>query len=377
MYSIRFVFDRKGITKSDKNKKALVQIEVFDKVTRKKVYLSTGIKLFRSQYSDKGGLSIKNHPNAIALKGAANSMFNRVEAFIAGERCKSIDDVKKWDVDESMTTSVVDFIKADLRKRNVSYDVHEYNNSFLKRLIEFGKIKTFNDINYNNIEELDLFLRKTIKSAPTLYKRHALFKGYLEKAKRRGLIKENPYSEFVNKKGNSKDPVFLFEEEIKLIIDYNPSGVLKERISKVKDLFLFQCFTGLSYADMSNFSRLLIVDNDGMKEIHGFRQKTKQRYVALFLPIAEGIAEKYDYKLPVITNQKYNEYLKQLAQGAGISKPITSHAGRHTFATYMINKGISIESVSKILGHSNIRMTQHYARVLGKTAIQEMKEKLL
>jgi site-specific recombinase XerD len=91
------------------------------------------------------------------------------------------------------------------------------------------------------------------------------------------------------------------------------------------------------------------------------------------LPEAERIAEKYGYSLPKISNQKYNDYLKLLGAGAGITKSLTSHVARHTFATYLINRNIPIESVSKALGHASIRQTQHYARLLGKKVIEDMK----
>lgn len=375
--SIRFVFDRKGETKKDPSKKALVQIEVYEKVTHKKVYISTGVRLTKKQFSTHGGMSVKDHPNAAILKNDAHSVYNQIEAFIGTDKCQSIDDVKNWNKEEGLTLSVIDFIYSDLKRRDVSMSVLEYNNSFIKRLEDFGKIKTFKDVTYNNIEELDLYLKKYIKSPPTLYKRHSLFKGYIERARKKGLIKMNPYDDFELRKGHSEDPIFLFEEELNKIIKYKPSGPMKDRLERVRDMFLFQCFTGLAYADMAAFSRDTIIDNNGQKEIHGFRKKTNQRYDSLFLPQAEAIAEKYDYKLPIISNQKYNDYLKTLAQETSIDKPISSHAGRHTFATYLINKGVSLEAISKILGHSNMKMTQLYARLLGKTAIQEMKDKLL
>lgn len=377
MYLMRFVYDRKGITKTDPKKPALVQIEVFDRTTRKKVYLSTGIKITKNQYSPNGGFSIKAHPNAVILKARAHKMYAQVEAFVASERCLKIEDVKNWNNDALITASIIDFIREDLKKRNAAISTIRHCNSLISRLNSFGKIKTFSDLNYTIIEELDEHFRKYIKSQPVLYKRHTLFKGYIEKAKKKGLIKKNPYDDFELRKGKSEDPIFLYEEELQRLIKYKPKGVIKDRLERVKDMFLFQCFTGMAYVDMASFNKDVIVENNGQKEIHGYRQKTKQRYMCLFLPIAEEIAEKYNYSLPVISNQKYNDYLKLLAQGAKIDKPITSHAGRHTFAVYLVNKGVSMESISKILGHSNIRMTQHYARLLGTTAISEMREKLL
>lgn len=377
---LSFVFDRKGVTKKNPKKEALIQIKVYDKKTRKRKYISTGEYILKNQYSPvgPGGLSIIRHPNANAIKARIDGIFFKIQSYVYSDKCEIWEDIDNWDKEDDLsTTNVIDFIKADLKKRQVSYSVLEYNNSFMKRLNEFGKIVTFADITYANIEDFDLHLKKTIKSQPTLYKRHTLFRGYIEKARRRGLIEYNPYDDFILKKGKSEDPVYLLESEVQRIIDYTPRGARKESLQRVKDLFLFQCFTGLSYADLDTFSKDNIQIINGEKEIHGIRNKTGVPYVILFLPIAEKIAEKYNYKLPVISNQKYNEYLDTLIERVTIDKNVTSHTGRHTFATYLINKGISIEAIPKIMGHTDMRQSLQYARMLGVTAINEMKNKLL
>lgn len=376
--SVRFVFDRKGETKKDKNKKSLVQIEVYCKRTHKKVYVSTGVKILRSQYSSDAGFSIKAHPNAAVLKNKAHALYNRIEAFIHSDECKGIEDVKNWDkTEDQLTTNVIDFIRTDLRKRNPTFSVIEYNNSFVKRLEDFGKIRTFKDLTYSNIEDFDHYLRKFIKSQPTLYKRHSLFKGYIEKAKRRGLIDFNPYDDFPLKKGKSKDPVYLIESEVKQIMDYTPKGAAKESLERIKDLFLFQCFTGLAYTDLKDFSREKIIVINGEEQIRGNRVKTGVPYVIYLLPQAKAILEKYNYELPVISNQKYNAYLGILIDRVGIDKDVSTHTARHTFATYLINNGISLEAIPKIMGHTDMKQSLLYARMLGITAVNEMKNKLL
>lgn len=378
---LSFVFDRKGISKDNPKKEALIQIKVYDPKTRIRKYISTGEYILRSQYSPvgSGGLSIIKHPNAATIKNRIDKVFSKVQAFVYSDKCNSMEDVDNWNKeDDTSTTNVVEFIIADLRKRGeTSLSVIEYNNSFIKRLKEFGKIKTFADLTYSNIENFDLHLKKTIKSQPTLYKRHSLFKGYIEKARKRGLIERNPYDDFVVKKGKSEDPVYLIESEVQKIIKYIPKGSTKESLERVKDLFLFQCFTGLSYTDLSSFSRNSIQVINKQKEIHGTRNKTGVPYVVLLLPQAEEIANKYDYNLPVISNQKYNDYLGTLIERVGIDKDVTTHTGRHTFGTYLINKGISIEAIPKIMGHTNMTQSLLYARMLGVTAINEMKDKLL
>lgn len=376
-YTIRFVFDRKNETghkKKEKGKKyketGLLQLEVRKDGTDKRVYISTHIRIRPDQFDSSNGFTCKKHENAKSITGKAKDRLREVETFVKSDKCKDIDSVKYWNKVDFSDISVEEFIKQELHRRNPSLTVIEYNNSFLRRLREYGRIKTFDDLTYNNILGLDEVLRRTIISEPTLYKRHSLFKGYIQEAINRGLFAgPNPYILFNNKKGKSKDPIFLTEEDVKLIKEYTPDYGYLER---AKDLFLFQCYTGLAYADLMAFTKDSIQVFDGYKTIRSNRVKTDENFISLFLPDAESIADKYKYVLPRLTNQKYNEYLKEVATGAGINKTMTSHTARHTFATYLLNKNIPIETVSRALGHTNIKQTQHYARLLGKKVISDM-----
>ncbi|WP_085537264.1 site-specific integrase [Massilibacteroides vaginae] len=377
---LRFIFDRKGVTKREPKKEALIQIEVYDKISRKKKYISTGEYILRSQYSPvgTGGLSIIKHSNASIIKNRIDKTFSKIQAFVYSDKCQFLEDVDKWNKEDDLSTpSIVEFIKADLTKRNASSSSIKHSYALIKRLEEFGKIKSFSDLSYVNIEGFDFHLKKTIKSQPTLYKRHTLFKSYINKAIKIGYIDVNPYDNFTVRRGKSEDPVYLIESEVQKIIKYNPKGSTKESLSKVKDLFLFQCFTGLSYTDLDSFSRGNIRIINGQKEIHGVRNKTGVPFIVLLLPIAEEIAERYNYNLPVISNQKYNTYLNTLIERVGLDKDVTTHTARHTFGTYLINKGISIEAIPKIMGHTNMTQSLLYARMLGVTAINEMRNKLI
>ena len=135
-------------------------------------------------------------------------------------------------------------------------------------------------------------------------------------------------------------------------------------------------FTGLSYSDLLLFDKDSVTAIDGIDIIRSNRKKTDENFITVFLNEAKEIAEKYKYNLPKLSNQKYNKYLKDVATGSGINKPLTSHYARHTFATYLLNKDIPIETVARALGHSNIKQTQHYARLLGKKVIDDMKKLL-
>lgn len=185
-----------------------------------------------------------------------------------------------------------------------------------------------------------------------------------------GKLTNNPFNGIKIRK-KTKDVMFLTESEIHRIQRKKMIG----RLEKVRDLFLFQCFTGLSYSDMANLSKDdFSINNKGQIYVKKTRQKTGIHYLVVLLDEAKRIAEKYDYSLPLLSNQRYNSYLKEIKDLCHISKPLHTHIGRHTAATYLLNKGIPIETVAKILGHSDIKQTQHYAKLLDESVFREFKK---
>lgn len=176
------------------------------------------------------------------------------------------------------------------------------------------------------------------------------------------------------------DVRFLTEAELEIIKDKN---FKVERLRIVRDIFLFCCFTGLSYSDVKKLSNENIVNgSNGEKWIKIKRTKTKVESSIPILPIALDILEFYrtnhkcisDEKLlPVYSNQKINEYLKEITALCELDFDISFHTARHTFATSVtLNNGVPIETVSKMLGHTNIRMTQHYAKIQDRKIGEDM-----
>lgn len=369
--SVKFVFDRKNES-NNTSRKGLLQVEIRLIGTSKKVYISTGIKLYKKQFSNKENFTCKDHPNENTITKQGRDIFYKIQKYALSDKCKCIEDVKNWDKDEIKTDSFIDFIEKEARTENLGTSNLSNFNSMLSRLKSFGQIKIFSDLTYNNIHEFDAYLKKYIKSQPTLYKRHLQLRHYIKIAIKKGLYNVDPYNDMDLKKGKHKDPVYLTTDEIEKIINYDPEDSGIEKMSTVKDLFVFQCFTGLAYIDTQCFTKDDIIEVDGYKVIKSSRTKTDENYICLLLPEAEKIAERYNYSLPRINNQNYNSYLKTLASGAGVNKALTSHMGRHTFATYLLNKNIPIETVSRALGHTNIKQTQHYAKLLGKKVIADM-----
>lgn len=179
---------------------------------------------------------------------------------------------------------------------------------------------------------------------------------------------------------NETNRVYLQADELKRIEE---KSLVNERMSKVRDIFVFSCYTGLSYSDIEKLTPADIsIGIDGEKWIFTTRTKTDTASRIPLLPVALSIIEKYagDPKtgikkrlLPVSSNQRMNSYLKELAAACTINKELTFHCARHTFATTVtLTNGVPIETVSKMLGHKNLRTTQHYAKILDKKVSEDM-----
>ena len=196
-------------------------------------------------------------------------------------------------------------------------------------------------------------------------------------AQKRGFLLHDP---FVDHHFHMEpvDRGFLTDEEI-LRVANKDLGI--QRLELVRDIFIFSCFTGLAYIDVANLTPDHIVTMDDKQWIMTKRQKTSVETNVLLLDIPRAIIAKYSHKtyrdgklFPVLTNQKTNSYLKEIADLCGIKKKLTFHLARHTFATMSLSKGVPIESVSKMLGHTNIRTTQIYARITNKKIEHDMEQ---
>jgi site-specific recombinase XerD len=192
-------------------------------------------------------------------------------------------------------------------------------------------------------------------------------------------ITKNPFANFKSKV-KEVERVYLTQNELQNLIE---KEFRIERLNLVKDIFLFSCFTGLAYIDVKNLSKSnIILGIDGEKWIYTHRQKTDSASKIPILPVAQQILNKYETHpkcvnegclLPIFSNQRMNGYLKEIAAFCEIDKELTFHIARHTFATTItLSNGVPIESVSKMLGHSSIKTTQHYAKVLDKKVSDDM-----
>ena len=231
------------------------------------------------------------------------------------------------------------------------------------------------------ITDFELYLRTTCKCGyNTTAKFMQFFKRIILIARNNGILVGDPFANYKIRL-EKVDRGYLTEDEIKIILK---KKMVSERLENVRDLFIFSCFTGLAFSDIHGLRKEHIVeDSNGVRWIRKGRQKTKIMCNIPLMEVPLKILEKYSTNeycrkhgvlFPVLCNQKMNACLKELADICGIKKTLTTHVARHTFATFALANGVSIESVAKMLGHTNVQMTRHYARVLDRTVIREMSQ---
>lgn len=199
-----------------------------------------------------------------------------------------------------------------------------------------------------------------------------------------GWISKNPFAGF-KMKMEKVEKVHLTEHEINAILN---KDIENERLAVIKNLFLFQCFTGLAYIDMERLTKNnIVLDIEGNKWLSVARKKTNTPCKIPLLSLPENIINKYANHpvcinsgklLPVISNQNYNQYLKELATICNINKSITTHVGRRSFASLALNNGVPAETLIKIIGHTNFSTLHLYAKHDEKkinSDIQQLKKK--
>lgn len=235
-------------------------------------------------------------------------------------------------------------------------------------------------IDHAFIEGYEFFLRTDKSCSPisaAKYMKH--FRKIVKLCLAHRWITADPFV-FYKNTAKPKEKGFLTQDELNRIM---AKQYVTSRLVHVRDIFIFSCYTGLSYADVKKLKKSVIAKGvDGKLWILSSREKTETITNIPLLPQAKEIIDRYaDYPpcvskglaLPVLSNQKMNSYLKEIADLSGITKTLTFHMARHTFATTItLSNNVPIETVSKMLGHTSIKTTQHYAKLLDTRIANDM-----
>ncbi|MBI6117612.1 site-specific integrase [Salegentibacter maritimus] len=238
------------------------------------------------------------------------------------------------------------------------------------------------DVDHQFITGFDHFLKSEKDCAHNTAQKYIVnFKKIIRIAYANQWIEKDPFFHWKGK-WKSSEREYLTDAELQCVVE-------KEfdlpRLDMVRDAFVFCCYTGLAFADVEKLSEdEIIPDINGKNWIKTKRQKTKSLSSIPVLDVAQAILDKYkDHPrvktgkgvIPILSNQKYNSYLKEIANACGIKKNLTTHLARHTFATTVtLSKGVPIESVSKMLGHRSLKTTQIYAKVLDEKVERDMEK---
>lgn len=370
---LTYIYDR--YKKASSKRKASIELRITYNYKQK--YISTGIEVLPRQW--KNG-SIVNHIEAEHLNNELSHFLIEVRQIIMDmESSNYIDIFSIPKILEKKRNGIITFIdfckkRAEVRKYGKSDDTIQRYDRFIRLFSEYGKITDFSDITEASILAYDSYLNsKGMKPYSKWNNYHRFLNSFIIDAIDAGYIKKNPYK-WVNIEKDKDTNGYkrcLTPEEFQRIKRVELST---ESLQHIRDVFVFQTYTCLSYADLKNFDIQSVQNVKGMKVYIGKREKTEIEFTVPLLKPALEILRKYNNKLPVISNVKYNEYLKIIAQAAHIDKPVSSHWARHTGATILLNRGIPMQIVAKICGHSSTRITEQvYAKLLDETVVDAIK----
>ncbi len=395
MIRISLVFDHHHRTaKGDEG-----PVEVRVTVNRKPLYIHTGVRVREERM-------VGNCVRDIKVKGDDGIYRMTEDADILNERLTTIVQLvekevnwclehrmpinvadirnKVYDVnvkDNDDTPTLINWIKEMVPMLNVAKATKVRYMTLCNRLTEFGKITRWEDLTVENIYKWNAWLhdlevhltenelaagRQACKVGDTaVFSYHKGLRAMLNRARKVGKIASNPYEQLKGEfKSGTRDVVdYLTEEQMKKIVELTP--VPGSQVAMARDLFVFQMYTGLGYADTQIFDLSQYREIDGKWRFVGERVKTGVPYVSMLLPPVVEVLKRNGWRVPKMNNQRYNQMLKAIGMCIGIEK-LHSHMGRHTFATWMLSNNAKIENVSRMLGHTNITQTQRYAKVLAK-----------
>lgn len=369
------VFNRKKTATEMKPGKVELVI-IIDRKHKK--YISTDIFLFPGQWDSENRMVVQ-HSQARELNKKINNLIRyHEELFVTMQKQGREMSVEALSMEikakkESEYQIFDEFARMVMEERKMRDSTRRAHLISLDALKESKCIRTIQDVTPENIARFDRWLRLKDREQTTIHNYHKRIKVYINEAIRRGLLDVSPYTKFKDVRGKSKERVALNELELNRVrtVELTDPGLIKAR-----DLFVFCCFTGLSYADLERFSMSDVVERNGKMYIDGQRWKTGTRYYTPILPPARVILEKYNGDLPRMTSQAYNRLLRMIKEIAGIKTPITSHIARHTFATtVLLANDVSIETASRMLGHTRIQVTQIYAKIVN-TSVERQADKL-
>lgn len=388
MITATIVFDHRGRTKAGKEGPLELRITH----ARKPYYINTGIKVLGREFRDG---QIINRSDADVLQAQLELITLRYKEAVLECIKKgtpiNVAEIRRQayniNITRESSASMLDWLTKQVPKLNISAGTRRRYDVLLRRLEQFDKLKSWDDLTVEKLYEFDAWLHQITKAQSNgdrqakdepqkigdsaVYNYHRTLKSLLNRAVKMNIIASNPYERLKGEfsRGVKESVEYLTEEEIAAVESLHP--MKGTQVAMARDLFVFQLYTGLSYSDAQAFDIAEYKNVNGRWINTGERIKTGVPYVSQLLPQAVEVLERYNWQVPQINNMQYNASLKDIQKALGIRTRLHSHLARHTFATRMLAMGVKIENVSRMLGHSNITMTQRYAKVLAESVHED------
>lgn len=369
--NLTFVYDRKG--QAEKKKVGVVELRIGSGKQRK--YISTGIWLRPNEWLNGSVVGRKdwhelNNALQTLKKKAAEVIIKMMED--GNLELGAVPILLKESMVQKQTFIEYAKEQAERRYKKISMGTKEHYELFFRFMDEWKGIVYFSDVTEKNVQKLDDVLRDRGLKECSRWSYHKLLKMFAMQAVEDGLVAKNPYARLDIRKGDSGGlQRFLTPTEFHR---FESCEIPSERLRKVRDLFVFQTYTMMGYSDLAAFSYDKCAKVDGQMVYKAKRQKTGQDFTIVLLEPALAVLSRYGNKLPIISNVKYNEYLKLAVMYAHIDKLVTTHWARHTGATMLLNEGkVPMHIIQHILGHASIRETERtYAKLMDETIVETM-----
>lgn len=392
MYKINYkiVYNRKNHLQ--KNGTALIQIECYQ--NGKRYFISTGIYIIPKLWDAKNFKIKSDHPNSNKLNKKITdkiaSLENAELDFLNKGKSFTLDHLREFNAG-NIALNFTDFMRSEIEKNTVTEVTKKGHRRTLDVLTDFKKCVEFSDINLGFLSDFERYLYKKDFSVNTVYKYFKNIKSYVNLAINLELmdINQYPFRKMKIRQIDGKRD-YLTPQELEIIENLDLTGK-GDAVNKIRDMYLFSCYTGLRFSDVVQVCKENLQDIDGAiwliqgmqkSQINGdagTQQVVRLPIYQLFngkpLAILDKYASDRKYYFDDYTNQFVNRTLKDIADDAKITKKLTFHTARHTQATYLLYKGVNITTVQKLLGHKKVATTQIYGKVMDMTVINDLQGK--
>jgi integrase len=393
MIQISLIYDHRHRTK--KGDEGPIEIRIT--INRKAYYINTGVRVRKNRLVGNAVRDDETSSDADILNERLTTLVVLVEREVnkclEEQRPIDVADIKNriWAIspatdDNKDEPTMINWIKSYIDTASVSKSTKKRYITVCNCLLDFGQMVRWEQLTVDNIYAWDVWLRQRpipltenqklagVEEAhisnDSAYNYHKVLKAAINKALQFDIVTSNPYDRMKGtfKRDKRETVDYLTEDQMQKILNLTP--VPGSQAAMARDLFIFQMYTGLGYADTQIFDIGNYREADGRWQFIGERVKTGVPYVSMLLPPAVDVLKRNGWKVPKMNNQRYNVWLKAIGMLVGVER-LHSHMGRHSFATWMLSKGAKIENVSRMLGHTTVKQTERYAKVLAKDVYED------